>query len=109
MTRSTMGASSAALHRYLDLGGTFAADLYSPYSNQAIGGHALTGRRQHVIATTKFGSVHDPNSTARSIHGCPEYVVRVRRQLRPLRIESAIIEHCGHAWYRRFFRSRRKR
>ena len=83
--------SIATLHRYLDLGGTFldTADMYGPYINEELVGRAIVGRRNSVIVATKFGIVRDPNSTARSINGRPEYVQKsCEGSLQRLKIET---------------------
>ena len=69
--------STATIHRALDLGVTLldTSDIYGPYTNEALVGKAIAGRRDKVVLATKFGIVRDPaNPTARSVNGRPEYV-----------------------------------
>jgi aryl-alcohol dehydrogenase-like predicted oxidoreductase len=49
--------SVATIHRALDLGVTFfdTAEVYGPYTNEALLGRALRGRRERVVIATKFG------------------------------------------------------
>lgn len=49
--------SIATLHRAIDLGCRFfdTAEVYGPYSNEALLGRALRGRRDEVVIATKFG------------------------------------------------------
>ncbi len=49
--------SIATIHRAIDLGVTFfdTAEVYGPYTNEELLGHALKGRRDQVIIATKFG------------------------------------------------------
>lgn len=56
--------SIATLHRALDLGINFfdTAEQYGPYTNEALLGRALAGRRQDVIIATKFGFTIENNA-----------------------------------------------
>ena len=49
--------SIATIHRAIDLGVTFldTAEVYGPYTNEALLGRALAGRRDRVVVATKFG------------------------------------------------------
>ncbi len=49
--------SIATLHRAIDLGCTFfdTAEVYGPFTNEALIGRALAGRRDRVTIATKFG------------------------------------------------------
>jgi aryl-alcohol dehydrogenase-like predicted oxidoreductase len=49
--------SIATLHRAIELGCTFldTAEVYGPYTNEALLGRALQGRRDQVTIATKFG------------------------------------------------------
>ena len=49
--------SIATIHRALELGVTFfdTAEIYGPYTNEALLGRALKGIREKVIIATKFG------------------------------------------------------
>jgi len=62
-----------ALERGLNLLDT--ADMYGPYTNEALVGKAIADRRDQAFVATKFGIVRDPsNPTARGVNGSPEYV-----------------------------------
>ena len=61
----------------LDRGVTFldTADVYGPYTNEGLVGHALRGRRARAFIATKFGFVRDAdNPTARAVDGRPTRV-----------------------------------
>ncbi len=49
--------SIATIHRALDLGVTYfdTAEVYGPFTNEALLGRALKGRRDGVVVATKFG------------------------------------------------------
>lgn len=49
--------SIATLHRAIELGCTFldTAEVYGPYTNEALLGRALAGKREQVVIATKFG------------------------------------------------------
>ena len=49
--------SMATIHRAIELGVTFldTAEAYGPYTNEALLGRALEGRRHDVVVATKFG------------------------------------------------------
>lgn len=49
--------SIATIHRALELGVTFfdTAEVYGPYTNEALLGRALQGRRERAVVATKFG------------------------------------------------------
>ncbi len=49
--------SVATIHRACDLGVTFfdTAEVYGPYTNEALLGRALAGRRDRAVVATKFG------------------------------------------------------
>jgi aryl-alcohol dehydrogenase-like predicted oxidoreductase len=51
------GESIAALHRAVEIGCDFfdTAEVYGPYTNEALLGRALKGRREKVVIATKFG------------------------------------------------------
>ncbi len=69
--------SVATIHRALDLGVTFldTADMYGPFTNEALVGRAIRDRRDGVVLATKFGIVRSADDpTARGIDGRPEYV-----------------------------------
>ncbi len=69
--------SIATIHRALDLGIGFldTSDIYGPYTNEALVGRAIEGRRSEVFLATKFGILRDPKDpSVRGINGRPEYV-----------------------------------
>ncbi len=69
--------SVATIHLALERGITLldTADMYGPFTNEALVGRAIRGRRDQVFLATKFGFVRDPADPAkRSISGRPEYV-----------------------------------
>jgi len=72
------GEAIATIHRALDLGITLldTADIYGPYTNEQLVGHAIEDRRDEVVLASKFGIVRDPNDpSARGVNGRPEYVL----------------------------------
>ncbi|WP_303311717.1 aldo/keto reductase [Hymenobacter sp. BT730] len=69
--------STRTLHRAVELGITFfdTADMYGPFVNEELLGHAFAGQRKQVVIATKFGIQRDPNDPSkRGINGRPEYV-----------------------------------
>jgi len=69
--------SLATIHRALELGINFldTSDVYGPFKNEDLVGHAIKGKRDQVVLATKFGIVRDPSDpSARSVSGKPEYV-----------------------------------
>jgi len=68
--------SIATIHRAIDLGITFldTADAYGPFTNEALVGRALEGRRDRVVIATKFGNVRGPQGQWAGINGRPDYV-----------------------------------
>jgi aryl-alcohol dehydrogenase-like predicted oxidoreductase len=68
--------SIATLHRALELGVTLfdTADMYGPFTNEALVGRAIAGKRDRVVLATKFGIVRGPEPAQRSINGRPDYV-----------------------------------
>ncbi|SDH00453.1 Predicted oxidoreductase [Pseudomonas flavescens] len=69
--------SIATLHHALEHGINFldTADMYGPYSNEALLGRALKGRRQQAFLASKFGIVRDPaDAHKRGVNGHPDYV-----------------------------------
>jgi aryl-alcohol dehydrogenase-like predicted oxidoreductase len=68
--------SIATIHRALELGVTLldTADIYGPYVNEELVGHAIRGRHGEVVLATKFGVVRDENAQFRGVNGKPDYV-----------------------------------
>ncbi len=69
--------SLATIDRAIELGVTFldTADAYGPFTNEALVGQAIRGRRDKVVIATKFGIVRDPdNPLTRGFNGKPDYV-----------------------------------
>jgi len=68
--------SIATIHRAVDLGITLldTADAYGPFTNEALVGRALEGRRDRVVIATKFGNVRGPQGQWAGINGRPDYV-----------------------------------
>ncbi len=74
------GSASAAdaidtIHRALDLGITLldTADVYGPFTNEALVGRAIEGRRDQVVLATKFGQLSGADGQ-RLIRGDRDYV-----------------------------------
>src|ERR1700688_223655 len=84
--------SITTIHRALELGITFldTADVYGPYTNEELVGHAIKGMRHKVVLATKFGIIRDPaDPTARGVNGKPEYVRQAcEASLRRLGVET---------------------
>src|SRR5260221_10450116 len=55
--------SRKTIDRALELGVTFldTADVYGPFANEELVGHALRGRRERVVLATKFGNLRAPD------------------------------------------------
>jgi aryl-alcohol dehydrogenase-like predicted oxidoreductase len=68
--------SIATVHRALDLGVTFldTSDAYGPFTNEALVGRAVRGRRDDVVISTKFGLLRSDDPSYRGVSGKPEYV-----------------------------------
>src|ERR1700689_77794 len=68
--------SIATIHRALELGVTLldTADMYGPFTNEELGGRAMSGRRDGGVPATKFGNERAPDGTRIGINGRPEYV-----------------------------------
>jgi aryl-alcohol dehydrogenase-like predicted oxidoreductase len=66
----------ATIHRALDRGITLldTADIYGPFTNEALVGRALKGRRDGVVLATKFGNVRAADGKYLGVNGQPEYV-----------------------------------
>jgi aryl-alcohol dehydrogenase-like predicted oxidoreductase len=70
--------SIAVIHHALDVGVCFfdTADMYGPFTNEALVGRAIAGRRDEVVLATKFGNERRPDGSRVGINGRPEYVRR---------------------------------
>jgi aryl-alcohol dehydrogenase-like predicted oxidoreductase len=68
--------SVATVHRALDLGVTFldTADVYGPFTNEALVGQAISSRRDEVVLATKFGNERRSDGSWVGVNGRPEYV-----------------------------------
>src|SRR5512144_245386 len=68
--------SVATIHRTLDLGITFldTSDVYGPFTNERLVGHAIADRRDRVVLATKFGNVRSPDGAWLGVNGRPEYI-----------------------------------
>ncbi len=68
--------SIATIHQALELGVNFfdTADVYGPFTNEALVGRALAGRRDEVVIATKFGNQRSPEGAVLGVNGRPEYV-----------------------------------
>jgi aryl-alcohol dehydrogenase-like predicted oxidoreductase len=69
--------SIATIHRALELGCNFldTADMYGPFANEILVGHAIAGRRDAVVLATKFGNERRADGSWVGINGRPEYVL----------------------------------
>jgi len=70
------GEAERTIQRALDLGVTFldTADMYGPFTNERLVGHAIAGRRGEVVLATKFGNERREDGSFVRINGTPEYV-----------------------------------
>lgn len=68
--------SIETMHRAIDLGVDFfdTADIYGPFTNEALVGRAIRDRRGRVVLATKFGNVRAADGKFLGISGRPEYV-----------------------------------
>lgn len=84
--------SFATLDRALELGIDFldTSNVYGPFTNEELVGHAIKGRRDRFFIATKFGIVRDlANAKSRGANGKPAYVREcVEGSLRRLGIET---------------------
>ncbi len=70
------GEAERTIHRALDLGVSFldTADMYGPFTNEALVGRAIAGRRDEVVLATKFGNERRADGTRLGVNGRPDYV-----------------------------------
>ena len=84
----------AFLHAAVDHGVTFfdTAEVYGPFTNEALVGEALEPYKGKVVIATKFGFKHDPEkgpSPAVGVDSRPEQIKRVAEaSLKRLRVEA---------------------
>src|SRR6266496_6814726 len=64
------------IHRAIELGVTFldTADMYGPFKNEELVGHAIRDRREKVVLATKFGNQRGADGAFLGVNGKPEYV-----------------------------------
>lgn len=75
----------------VDLGVTFfdTAEVYGPYTNEALVGEALSPVRDRVVIATKFGFHFDGDGKPSGLNSRPEHIKRVAEaSLRRLKIDS---------------------
>ncbi|MCB5280801.1 aldo/keto reductase [Arthrobacter sp. AL08] len=68
--------SIATIQAFLDAGGSLldTADMYGPFTNEALVGRAIAGRREDVVLATKFGNERRADGSWVGINGSPDYV-----------------------------------
>ena len=68
--------SVATIHRAIELGVDFldTADMYGPFTNERLVGHAIADRRERVTLATKFGNQRGEDGSRLGVNGRPEYV-----------------------------------
>ncbi|HEY0575235.1 MAG TPA: aldo/keto reductase [Pseudonocardia sp.] len=71
--------SIATVHRALELGCDFldTAEVYGPWTNEALLGRALAGRREQAVVATKFGWDLDENGGRHGLNSRPEHIRKV--------------------------------
>jgi aryl-alcohol dehydrogenase-like predicted oxidoreductase len=71
------GEATRTIHRAVELGIDFydTADMYGPFTNEKLLGHALKGRRDEVVVATKFGNVRGLEGERLGIRGDRLYVL----------------------------------
>ena len=74
--KSDDAASTAVVHRALDLGVTFldSSDMYGWGHNEELLGRALAGRRGSAVVATKFGQVRSADGGGNLVDGSAAYV-----------------------------------
>jgi aryl-alcohol dehydrogenase-like predicted oxidoreductase len=84
--------SLSTIDRALELGVNLldTADMYGPFTNEELVGHAIKGRRDKFFIATKFGFVRDPNdSSVRGVDGSPAYIRKaIEGSLKRLGVET---------------------
>jgi aryl-alcohol dehydrogenase-like predicted oxidoreductase len=91
--------SRATLLRAVDVGITLfdTADVYGPFANEALIGHALREVRDQVVLSTKFGFVRDSAGRDHGYNSTPEYV----RQSCNLSLQRLGTDHIDLYWQHR--------
>jgi aryl-alcohol dehydrogenase-like predicted oxidoreductase len=91
--------SRATLHRAVELGITLfdTADVYGPFANESLVGHALREVRDQVLLATKFGFVRDSTGRDHGFNGRPEYV----RNSCDLSLQRLGTDHIDLYWQHR--------
>ncbi len=65
------------------------AQVYGPFTNEALVGEALAPLREHVVIATKFGYQFGPNGENMGLSSRPEYIKQgVEGSLKRLRVET---------------------
>ena len=72
--RESLATISAAVDGGITLFDT--ADIYGPFSNEALVGRGLAAARDRVVIATKFGVVRTSAGQAVGLNGTPDYVKR---------------------------------
>lgn len=74
--------SIATIHRAIELGVNFfdTAEVYGPYTNEALVGKALVGKRDQVTIATKFGFDLTVKDRLGAVNSRPEHVLEVADQ-----------------------------
>src|SRR6058998_1349662 len=95
--------SIATIHRALELGVTFldTADIYGPFTNEQLVGRAIKGRRDEVVAATKFGNLRGADGSFKGVNGRPEYV----RQACDASLQRLGVDHIDLYYQHRVDRS----
>jgi aryl-alcohol dehydrogenase-like predicted oxidoreductase len=83
--------SIAVVHRAIELGVTLldTADVYGPFTNEALVGRSIRDRRDKVVLATKFGNMRGPDRSWAGVNGRPEYV----RQACDASLERLGVDH----------------
>lgn len=74
--QSDENESIATIQAFLDAGGSLldTADMYGPFTNEALVGRAIAGRRDDAVLATKFGNERRADGSWVRINGSPDYV-----------------------------------
>jgi aryl-alcohol dehydrogenase-like predicted oxidoreductase len=83
--------SIATIHRCVDLGITMldTSDAYAAGVNEELVGHAIKGKRDKFLITSKFGNIRGPGGQRGGVNGKPDYVpVACEASLKRLGIDT---------------------